>query len=78
VYTSRAGMISISFFSTLMGNIVKLYSSKLPTQHDVHMSYISLFYFFQSVHTKLGICVNNHICNKMTSTNKVNFQKSFW
>jgi len=30
---------------------------------------------FQTIHTKLSICVYNHICNNMASANKVNFQK---
>ena len=35
----------------------------------------NISFVFQTIHTKLGICVYNHICNKMASVNKLNFQK---
>ena len=33
---------------------------------------------FQPIYTKLGIWLYNHICNKMASANKANFQRYFW
>jgi len=38
----------------------------------------NISFVVQTIPTKLGICVYNHICNKMASANKVNFQKYFW
>jgi len=39
------------------------------------MSNIS--FIFQTIHSKLGICVYNHICNKMASANKRQLPKIF-
>ena len=45
------------------------------SQHNTLNNVKYLIYF--SIQTKIGLCINKHICNKMISTNKVNFQNNF-
>jgi len=56
--------LSTDVFTDVFVNLVK------QTPNAILWTMCNISFVFQTIHTKLGICVYNHICNKMASANK--------
>ena len=66
------------YIPLVMSLFVLFYSILKQTHNATLWTMCNISFVFQTISTKLGICVYNYICNKMASANKVNFQKYFW